>query len=152
MSTKEFNKILNEKYGCAVSDFWKTSGNDPKWIVRSSALKRIADEQAIRVEYPLVKLVEMAGQPYAYVLAKGTIIRDDQCQYEFTSTGEGGGLNLKSQVAKEFPLAMAEKRARDRVIILCLGLEGLYSESESEEFKAEEKPLEVKITSVKDGE
>ena len=47
------------------------------------------------------------------------------------SFGEAMGYNLKNN----YPFAMAEKRAKDRVILKLAGLHGVYSEEEAEDFK-----------------
>jgi hypothetical protein len=93
--------------------------------VKHKALERVAVEVGIKWERPSVQVCDLANK-IAVICAFGKL-----GDHEEWSFGEAAPANNKNS----YPMAMAEKRARDRVILKLLVTHGaLYSESEAEEF------------------
>ncbi len=113
-----------EKYGVESDEIWEVHGST--WVVKHKALERVAAEQGIIWEKPELKVCDMAAGITA-VLVGGRL--GDHVEYSF---GEASPKNNKNS----YPLAMAEKRAKDRVILKLLAAHGdLYSEEEADDFK-----------------
>jgi hypothetical protein len=94
--------------------------------VKHKALERIAAEVGIQWEKPELKVCDMA-QGFVAVLIAGRL--GDRIEYSF---GEAAPKNNKNS----YPVAMAEKRSKDRVILKLLAAHGdLYSEEEADDFK-----------------
>ena len=102
------------------------------WIAKHKALEVAAAHNNIEFDMPTIIDVDVKGKS-AVICVKGKM--GDKSEWSF---GESATYNTKN----EYPFAMAEKRAKDRVILKLLGLHGdLYSEEEADEFK-ESKPDE----------
>lgn len=114
---------IGEKFGLKSADMWDCHGT---WVAYHRALERIAAEQKIAFQPPTV--LEAEG-PRVAICVFGSL--GDQTEW---SIGEAAPSNNKNA----YPWAMAEKRAKDRVILKLLGLHGLvYSEEEADDFKPE---------------
>jgi hypothetical protein len=112
------------KYKVAEDELWEVHGTT--WCVKHKALERIAAEVGIVWEKPELKVCDMAAGMTA-ILVGGRL--GDHVEYSF---GEASPKNNKNS----YPLAMAEKRAKDRVILKLLAVHGdLYSEEEADDFK-----------------
>jgi hypothetical protein len=112
------------KYKVAEDELWEVHGST--WCVKHKALERIAAEVGIVWEKPELKVCDMAAGITA-ILVGGKL--GDHVEYSF---GEASPKNNKNS----YPLAMAEKRAKDRVILKLLAVHGdLYSEEEADDFK-----------------
>jgi hypothetical protein len=112
------------KYKVAEDELWEVHGST--WCVKHKALERIAAEVGIVWEKPELKVCDMAAGLTA-ILVGGKL--GDHVEYSF---GEASPKNNKNS----YPLAMAEKRAKDRVILKLLAVHGdLYSEEEADDFK-----------------
>ena len=98
------------------------------WVVYHKALERIADRAGIVFDEPKLLQNEMVdGRTHCALLVTGHL--DDRVAW---SIGEAAPNNNKNA----YPYAMAEKRAKDRVILKLIGLSGdVYSEEEADEFK-----------------
>lgn len=99
-------------------------------VILHKALERIAEHIGILFDPP--QIIEASSQnKIAVVCVSGT--DGDKSAW---SIGEAAPANNKN----EYPWAMAEKRAKDRVILKLIGASGfVYSEEEADSFK-ESKP------------
>jgi hypothetical protein len=111
------------KYGIDSDEIWEVHG--ATWVVKHKALERVAVEVGVKWDRPSVQVCDLANK-IAVICAFGKL-----GEHEEWSFGEASPANNKNS----YPMAMAEKRARDRVILKLLVSHGaLYSESEAEEF------------------
>jgi hypothetical protein len=116
-----------EKYGEDLSSTWLVQGQR---VIRHSALERIAARAGIKFAPPDIVRAE---EREAVIMVMGDL--GDRMEW---SIGEANmELNyLTSGKQQAYPYAMAEKRAKDRVILKLIELHGLlYSEEEADEFK-----------------
>lgn len=113
-----------EKYSVASDEIWEVHGST--WVVKHKALERVAAEQGIVWEKPELKVCDMEKGLIA-ILVGGKL--GEHTEFSF---GEASPKNNKNA----YPIAMAEKRAKDRVILKLLAAHGdLYSEEEADDFK-----------------
>ncbi len=104
-------------------EIWEVHGST--WVVKHKALERVAVERGITWDKPELKVCDMAGG-CVVVLISGKL--GERVEFSF---GEATPKNNKNS----YPVAMAEKRAKDRVILKLLSCHGtLYSEAEADEF------------------
>jgi hypothetical protein len=116
-------KEFMAKYGIASDEIWEVHGST--WVVKHKALERVAIEQGIVWLRPSVQLCDLAAKT-AVICAFGKLGEREEWSF-----GEASPANNKNS----YPVAMAEKRARDRVILKLLTCHGdLYSEAEADEF------------------
>lgn len=124
------------------------------WVAYHKAIERIAAKAGIKYEKPDVLVAEREA---AAILVTGALGAKTEW-----SIGEAV-INLNYKVSGKqaaYPFAMAEKRAKDRVVLKLIGLHGLvYSEEESDDFKPDtsrQEPANVQTKSSsqlkKDGE
>lgn len=130
------------KYGEDVeAAIWDCHGT---WVAYHSALERIAAKAGITYDAPSVLVAEREGTA---ILVTGNL--GDKAEW---TIGEAF-VNLNYRVSGKqaaYPFAMAEKRAKDRVVLKLIGLHGLvYSEEESDDFKASETPNTVTGPAIK---
>jgi hypothetical protein len=128
---KEIGEVLS-KYGFGPESCWDCHGT---WVVYHKVLERIAAKSGIVYLEPKVLVSEPRA---AVLLVTGEL--DGKSEW---STGEAViDLNYKvSGKQAGYPFAMAEKRAKDRVILKLIGLHGLaYSEEEADEFRQANQP------------
>ena len=112
---------LNARDAC-----WQLPQNNKVWIVKHKALEKIAAIKDIRYTDCKVELADAANQMFA-VSVVGHL--GDRSEW---SIGEASSANTR----QSYPFAMAEKRAKDRVILKLIGLHAdVYSEEEADEFK-----------------
>lgn len=112
-----------EAYGVESDEVWEVHGST--WVVKHKALERVAAEKGITFDRPSVIACDLAAKSMI-VCAFGKM--GDKNEWSF---GEAAPANCKNA----YFAAMAEKRARDRVILKLLVTHGaLYSESEADEF------------------
>jgi hypothetical protein len=115
---------FQSKYKVAEDELWEVHGST--WCVKHKALERIAAEVGIVWEKPELKVCDMANGLIA-ILVGGRL--GEHLEFSF---GEASPKNNKNA----YPIAMAEKRAKDRVILKLLAVHGdLYSEEEADDFK-----------------
>lgn len=112
-----------KEYGFGSEAVWDCHG---VWVVYHRVLEKIAAKAEIQFEPPMI--VEASGaNGIAAVCVTG--VMDDKREW---SIGEASPKNNKNA----YPWAMAEKRAKDRVILKLIGLHGeVYSEEEADDFK-----------------
>ncbi len=110
-------------YKVDSDEIWEVHGST--WVVKHKALERVAVEVGIVWLRPEVVTCDLPNK-IAVICAYGKL--KDREEWSF---GEASPANNKNS----YPVAMAEKRARDRVILKLLVTHGaLYSEAEAEEF------------------
>lgn len=111
------------KYKVDSDEIWEVHGST--WVVKHKALERVAVEVGVTWDAPTVVTCDLANK-IAVICAFGRL--NDRMEWSF---GEAAPANNKNS----YPMAMAEKRARDRVILKLLVTHGaLYSEAEADEF------------------
>lgn len=118
------------RYGERAEDaLWDCHGT---WVAYHKAIERIAAKADIVFDMPTIVEANSAAKT-AVVVVKGKM-GDNEDYREEWSFGEASPANNKNA----YPYAMAEKRAKDRVVLKLIGLHGLvYSEEESDDFKGE---------------
>jgi hypothetical protein len=119
-------KQLIDKHGLDREAVWDCHGTP---VLLHRACEEIAAKLDIRFEEPKIIHCD-AVKKECVLLLKGSIMRGES-EIEEWSFGEAMGYNLKNN----YPFAMAEKRAKDRVILKLAGLHGVYSEEEADDFK-----------------
>jgi hypothetical protein len=108
-------------YGVNADEVWEVRAGTGNYSIKHGALERIAAEQKITFETPLM-LEFHAGEKIAVLCVTGK--KGDRTEW---SIGEAAPYNNKNA----YPFAMAEKRAKDRVILKLLNTHGtIYSEEE----------------------
>lgn len=101
------------------------------WVAYHKAIERIAAKAGIAFDMP--QIIEANSERKTVAIAVSGKL-DDKTEWSF---GEASPANNKNS----YPYAMAEKRAKDRVVLKLIGLHGLvYSEEESDDFKAAPEP------------
>lgn len=120
-------RILKE-YDEDSSAVWDCHGT---WVAYHAAIERIAAKAAITFDPPTV--IESNGaQGIVSICVTGRM--GDKAEWSF---GEATPKNNKNA----YPYAMAEKRAKDRVVLKLVGLHGqVYSEEEADDFKPPSPP------------
>ena len=114
-------EIIREKYGLDTADFWELPQKKGTWLVKHAALELAAVQADIRFDMPTI-IEAHSADGIAAVAVQGQM--GDRFEW---SIGECSPKNNKNA----YPWAMAEKRAKDRVILKLIGIHGLvYSEDE----------------------
>jgi hypothetical protein len=124
-------------------DVWEVRPGSP--VVKHAPLERLA--AVIGVEWGPPQIFR-AEREEAVLIATGKI-GDGQPEWSIGEAVIGQNYKVSGKMAA-YPYAMAEKRAKDRVILKLAGLHGAYSEEEADDFKQGPKPEEQKIPSSKD--
>lgn len=115
-----------KKHGVASDEVWLVPGGKT-YAVMHKALLRIAREQKIVMTVNAVEALCNLEHGFAVVKAFGKL-GDDFVE----SYGESSPKNNRNQ----YPLAMAQKRAEDRVILGLLSVYGdIHGEEEADDFK-----------------
>lgn len=119
-------EAIRKEYELDAADFWQIPQNK-QWVCKHSALELVAVKANIEWSPPQVIEADTAAG-IAVIAVTGLMGSRGEW-----STGEASPKNNKNA----YPWAMAEKRAKDRVILKLVGLHGLvYSEDEADDFKA----------------
>lgn len=101
------------------------------WIAYHKFLERVAQKAGITFDEP--KIFNLQADEIAL------FVNGKKGDFSAWAIGEASNGNL-TKTSKNYRWAMAEKRAKDRVILKLLGIAGdMYSEEEADEFK-EKKP------------
>lgn len=118
-----------ETYKVDSDEIWAIKGSNA-WAVKHSALERVAAENNIRFDVP--HFAEKDGLQRNVAL----LVIGHMGERSEWSIGEASPHNYKThEKVASYPYAIAEKRAKDRVILKLLNAHGaLYSESEADEF------------------
>jgi hypothetical protein len=121
--------VLKEIGETAKTSTWDCHGTR---VILHKALEKIAAKKGIIFDPPVHLVTDPANKQVA-IQVTGRL-----GDMEAWSIGEVSPVNCKNT----YPFAMAEKRAKDRVILKLAGLHGyVYSEDEAEDFK-DAKPSE----------
>jgi hypothetical protein len=121
--------VLKEIGETAKTSTWDCHGTR---VILHKALEKIAAKKGIAFDAPVHLVTDPANKQVA-IQVTGRL-----GDMEAWSIGEVSPVNCKNT----YPFAMAEKRAKDRVILKLAGLHGyVYSEDEAEDFK-EARPSE----------
>lgn len=128
-------EAIRKQYDLAASDFWELPQKKGTWIAKHSALEIVATKA--NIVWTKLEIIETDTANGIAVLAVGGKLGER----EEWATGEASPKNNKNA----YPWAMAEKRAKDRVVLKLSGIAGLvYSEDEADDFKQpEEQPVEA---------
>lgn len=127
MEPADIRKLF-EKFGTSLdnNDVWKVQ---QATVLKHKALERLAASAGIKFDAPTIIRAE---RDEAVILATGWLegksewsIGEALIDVNYRVSGKQAG----------YVYAMAEKRAKDRVILKLAGLHGLYSEDEADEFK-----------------
>lgn len=112
-----------KSHGFGKDAVWDCHGT---WVVYHNVLEQIAARSGIHFDPPIVLEADSMNK-CAAICVTGT--NGDLSEW---SIGEAAPSNNKNA----YPFAMAEKRAKDRVILKLIGIHGLvYSEEEADDFK-----------------
>lgn len=147
---------MTKKLDPRLIEILKEYGEDPNealwdchgtWVAYHRAIERIAAKAGIVFEMPTViegnssaKTVAIAVRGHMVTDAKDRTFRREEWSF-----GEASPANNKNA----YPYAMAEKRAKDRVVLKLVGLHGeVYSEEEVDDFKAQRSVEEVITNSM----
>lgn len=133
MSKDDKVREILEKFDEDMSATWVIQGTR---VIYHQALERIAVRENVVWDKPEFLIKE---KDCAVVMAAATLGE----RYEW-SVGEAHiGVNYRvSGKQAAYPFAMAEKRAKDRVILKLIALHGLvYSEDEADDFKNSAPPV-----------
>jgi len=130
--TKALKEIGLKSKDC----LWDCRG---QWVLNHKSCERLAEHAGIIFDNP--ETIEADTENgIAVALVRGHL--GDRSEWSY---GEASPKNSKNS----YPYAMAEKRAKDRVILKLIGMSGdVYSESESDEFRddiAAQEKLDKKI-------
>ena len=127
--------VLREIGETADTACWELPQNK-MLVVLHKALERVAAHKKITFDPPVIVESDVTAKT-AVIMVIGHL--GDKSEWSF---GEAAPYNNKNG----YPFAMAEKRAKDRVILKLVGLHGhVYSEEEADDFK-EARPKEIKDT------
>lgn len=119
-------EAVRVEYGLSKDDFWELPQKKGTWIAKHAALEAAAMKAKIKFSAPIV--LEADGATKCAALC----VTGERGGWTEWSIGEASPANNKNS----YPFAMAEKRAKDRVILKLIGLHGLiYSEEEADDFK-----------------
>jgi hypothetical protein len=124
MSTAQEIKEFMKTYNLTKDEVWQVHGKN--WVVLHKALERIASQVGIVFDRPAMLETNSAEGIVALVVF-GKL--GDRTEW---SIGEAHPKNNKNA----YCYAMAEKRAKDRVILKLLNVSA-YSEEEADDFKRE---------------
>jgi len=110
-------------FGYGAEAVWDCHGT---WVVLHKVLEQIAAKVGIQFDPPTIIEADSKSKIVA-ICVQGT--NGKQVEWSFGEAAPGNNKN-------SYPYAMAEKRAKDRVILKLIGLHGLaYSEDEADDFK-----------------
>lgn len=116
-------EAIRKQYDLDASSFWELPQKKGTWLVKHAALELAAAQAGIVFDMPQI-LEANGGEGVAAVCVRGSLPADGRFEW---SIGEASPKNSKNS----YPWAMAEKRAKDRVILKLIGVHGLvYSEDE----------------------
>jgi len=122
------DKVLKDN-GLGNDAVWQHNQSG-SWIMKHWACEHAAIKAGIVFDAPTIIDASAAGK-HAVICVTGHL--GEKSEWSF---GEAAPYNTKQL----YPFAMAEKRAKDRVILKLLGVHGkVYSEEEADDFKEPEK-------------
>jgi hypothetical protein len=113
------------------SDVWAVQGTP---VVKHKALERLAAASKIKFDKPQILRAE---KDEAVILVTGCV--GDAQEWSIGEACVNVNYRVSGKMAA-YVYAMAEKRAKDRVILKLAGLHGVYSEDEADDFRAQSDP------------
>lgn len=132
---KQDIRDLFKTHGITVTkdDVWEVQGTP---VIRHAALERLSAKLGLTWDMPKEVIISMTE---VVILARASR-KDGISEWSYGEVnvvrdGVSGGNYRISGKQAGYPWAMAEKRAKDRVIIKLAGLHGAYSEDESDDFR-----------------
>ncbi len=133
---RKLTDILKELQLEARQATWQVHGQT---VVTHKALEQVAAHKGIMFDPP--QIIESDPEKRICVMIVTGRLKD---KHEW-SIGEAMPINIdKKNNKQQYPYAMAEKRAKDRVILKLIDMAGfVYSETESEAFKKRSNAGEV---------
>lgn len=131
------------QYKIDSDEIWEVRSGGA-WAVKHAALERVAAEQKITFDPPSFVENNSANKIVALVV---TGRMGDRVEW---SIGEASPSNYRTtEKMAAYPYAMAEKRAKDRVILKLLNSHGtLYSDAEADEFERRQNPHVTRPTDI----
>lgn len=140
-----------KKYGFGTDACWDCHGT---WVVYHRILEQIAATAGIDWDAPKVLVAEKEA---AAILVTGHLVVGEadkntppaiRTEWSIGECAVGINYNVKGN-QPAYPFAMAEKRAKDRVILKLIGLHGTaYSEAEADEFSGQSDQAAPKASSA----
>jgi hypothetical protein len=126
--------ILQKYHPDPKSAVWDCHG---VWVILHKAVEVIAAKAGVKFSAPTI--IEADAEKKIVSLCVSGTLGD----HEEWSIGEAAPYNNRNT----YPYAMAEKRAKDRVVLKLIGLHGeIYSEDEADDFK----PQDNKVSKQKE--
>jgi hypothetical protein len=123
----EIKKIFDaQNVPISPDDVWKVQA---AWVVKHKALERLAAAMGIVFSAPNVLRAE---RDEAVILVAGNY--RDKSEWSIGEALVNTNYRVSGKQAA-YVYAMAEKRAKDRVILKLANLHGVYSEDEADDFK-----------------
>lgn len=117
-----------KKYEFGADACWNCHGT---WVVYHRVLEQIAAKAGIQYDKPDILV---ASKEAAAILVSGSL--ENKTEWSIGEAAIGQNYKVSGNQAA-YPFAMAEKRAKDRVILKLIGLHGIaYSEEEADDFKS----------------
>jgi hypothetical protein len=120
-------EAVRTQYNLAASDFWQIPQNG-QWVCKHAALEVVAAKAGISFDMPMIIERNAEG------LVTSLVVQGVMGDRREWATGETNPTNYSVKGKQPaYPWAMAEKRAKDRVILKLTGIHGLvYSDNEVE--------------------
>ena len=157
-------KELADKYELGKDDFWELRKNSNKWIITHDACEKIAVTEGIVFDPPEIisytpTIITENGEKVQKVMygkqtwkpawagtcqkKSGDVAmiitgyKQDNPDYKIWTTGEASGDNC----SMNYPVAMREKRGKDRIILKLINAYeyGIFSDVEADNFARKEK-------------
>jgi hypothetical protein len=135
MNAQEIRDLFQKhKISLSRDDVWEVQGNP---VVKHQALERLSS--ALRIIWHKPEVLR-AERDEAVLIVTGNL-PGGPSEWSIGEAVIGQNLLARNKTAV-YPYAMAEKRAKDRVILKLAGLYGSHSEEEADDFKQGAKPEE----------
>jgi hypothetical protein len=148
MTEKEIRDLFaKHDIDLARDDVWSVQG---ALVVKHKALERLAATLKVRFLPPQIIRYE---RDEAVILATGRCGEAEEWSIGEALATDGtrpGNYRVSGKMAP-YVYAMAEKRAKDRVILKLAGLHGAYSEDEADDFKQAPEPARQEAKRIQAG-
>jgi|3_EtaG_2_1085321.scaffolds.fasta_scaffold84918_1 hypothetical protein len=126
---------LKKEYGLLEEDFWRLPQNKKVQVISHDGCKKIASQENIEFfDINWINMGERVGK-YEFVYSLELYAKKAESDIRVHATGEANSENCKIA----YPVAIAEKRAKDRAILLLVGFSelGIHSDVEGEIAESE---------------
>jgi hypothetical protein len=135
MNAQEIRELFQKhKISLSRDDVWEVQGNP---VVKHQALERLSS--ALRIIWHKPEVLR-AERDEAVLIVTGNL-PSGPSEWSIGEAVIGQNLLARNKTAV-YPYAMAEKRAKDRVILKLAGLYGSHSDEEADDFKQGARPEE----------